>query len=97
MPDAWEVVEQINRKFELYLVSAAMEFPNSLQDKFNGIMEQLPFISGRQVCVCGSKRTIQTDIMIDDRSRNFAHFSGPKIRYAACHNIWEQRYERVEN
>lgn len=97
MPGAVEVLNQINQRYELYLVSAATEFPPSLKDKFDWVMERLPFISWRQVCLCGSKRIIQTDIMIDDRPRNFTYFNGRKILYSAHHNVGEERYERVDN
>lgn len=97
MPGAVEVLEEIHARYELYLVSAATEFPYSLKDKFDWIMERLPFVGWEQVCLCGSKRIVQTDIMIDDRPRNFRYFQGRKILYTAHHNLGEDRYERVDN
>ena len=97
MPDAKEVLEKLNEKYELFIVSAALEFPNSLKDKFSWISENLPFISWKQICLCGTKSIIQTDIMIDDRTRNFSHFEGRKILYTCHHNIFEKDYERVSN
>jgi 5'(3')-deoxyribonucleotidase len=97
MPDAAGVLEKLNGRYELYLVSAAMEFPNSLKDKFDWIADNLPFIGWRQICFCGSKSIVQADIIIDDRVRNFSHFKGRKLLYTAHHNILETRYERVNN
>lgn len=97
MPGSQEVMKELNQKFELYIVSAAMEFPFSLKDKFDWIMENLPFITWRQVCLCGSKSLVQTDIIIDDRARNFSNFKGRKILYTAHHNLFEKDYERVNN
>ncbi len=97
MEDADKVLEELNRKYEVYLVSAAMEFPNSLKDKYDWIMEKLPFISWKQICLCGVKYVIQTDIMIDDRTRNFKFFKGRKILFSAHHNLLEEGYERVNN
>lgn len=97
MADAPEVLEQLNQRYTLYLVSAAMEFPRSLGDKFDWIMERLPFIHWRQVCFCGSKALIQTDIMIDDRVRNFAAFQGRKLLFSAHHNLLQEGYERVNH
>ena len=97
MPDAREVLKKLNEKYELFIVSAALEFPNSLLDKFNWIQENLPFISWKQICLCGMKSIIQTDIMIDDRTRNFTHFKGRKILYTCHHNIFEKDFERVSN
>ncbi len=79
------------------MVSAALEFPNSLKDKFDWISKNLPFITWRQICLCGNKSIVQTDIMIDDRTRNFSHFQGRKILYTQHHNIYEEHYERVTN
>ncbi|MEO5907612.1 MAG: 5'(3')-deoxyribonucleotidase [Ginsengibacter sp.] len=97
MPDADRVMKKLNEKYELFIVSAALEFPNSLIDKFNWIEKNLPFISWKQICFCGTKSLIQTDIMIDDRTRNFSHFKGRKILYTCHHNILEKDYERVSN
>lgn len=97
MKDADKVLKELNQKYELYLVSAAMEFPNSLKDKYDWIMEKLPFISWRQIYLCGVKYIVQTDIIIDDRSRNFKHFLGRKLLYTAHHNLLEKDYERVNN
>lgn len=97
MPDAVDVLEKLNKKYELFIVSAALEFPNSLKDKFDWISEKLPFINWKQICLCGTKSIVQTDIMIDDRARNFSHFQGRKILYTCHHNIFEKDYERVKN
>ena len=97
MPDAVDVLEKLNKKYELFIVSAALEFPNSLKDKFDWISKKLPFINWKQICLCGTKSIVQTDIMIDDRARNFSHFQGRKILYICHHNIFEKDYERVKN
>ncbi len=33
MKDSVEVLKEMNQKYEIFIVSAAMEFPNSLKDK----------------------------------------------------------------
>ncbi len=95
--DADKVVEELNKKYEVYIVSAAMEFPNSLKDKYEWIKENFPFISWRQIHLCGLKYIVQTDVMIDDRTRNFKFFKGRKLLYTAYHNVNEEGYERVNN
>lgn len=97
MPDAQQVLEALNEAYDLYIVSAAMEFPNSLKDKYDWLEEFFPFIQWQQVCLCGSKRLVQTDIMIDDRTRNFSHFRGRKLLFTAHHNIHEQGYDRIHD
>ncbi len=97
MPDAKNILQELNEKYDMFIVSAALEFPNSLKDKFDWISQHLPFITWRQICLCGNKSIVQTDIMIDDRTRNFSHFQGRKILYTQHHNINEEDYERVSN
>lgn len=97
MPDSQRVLEDLNKVYDMYIVSAAMEFPNSLKDKYDWLEEFFPFIRWQQVCFCGSKKLVQTDIMIDDRSRNFSHFKGRKLLFTAHHNLSEDVYERIED
>lgn len=97
MPDSQRVLEDLNKAYDLYIVSAAMEFPNSLKDKYDWLEEFFPFIGWQQVCLCGSKKLVQTDIMIDDRSRNFSHFRGRKLLFTAHHNLLENSCERIED
>ena len=97
MADAERVLAKLNEKYDMYIVSAALEFPNSLKDKYDWLSKNLPFITWRQICLCGNKSIVQTDIMIDDRTRNFSHFQGRKILYTQHHNILEKDYERVSN
>lgn len=97
-PDAIGVVRELNKRYRVFIVSAAMEFPNSLKDKTEWLDEYFPFLDWRQYCLCGDKSVVQTDMMIDDRSRNFTHLRGAKTYlYTAHHNVLETDYERVNN
>lgn len=94
------VLEEINRKYDLYIVSAAMEFPQSLAEKQAWLTEHFPFITWQQIVFCGSKKIIQADVMIDDHFRNLDHFSGAlSLLYTQPHNIKtpEGRHKRVNN
>ena len=77
-PHAQEIVNAINKKYTLYIVSAALEFPNSLIDKYYWLKDHFPFITWQQICFCGDKSIVQTDIMIDDHALNFKNFNGRK-------------------
>jgi 5'(3')-deoxyribonucleotidase len=46
-------MEYLNNKYELYIVSAGMEFPNSLREKYDWLAEAFPFISWEQIVLCG--------------------------------------------
>lgn len=97
MPDSQEVLEAIHHKYELYIVSAAMEFPNSLKDKLEWLNEHFPFLSWRQLVLCGDKKLVYGDHMIDDHVRHLKFFNGKKYLYTALHNAGEEGFTRVNN
>jgi 5'(3')-deoxyribonucleotidase len=96
MEGSQEVLKALCDKYDVYIVSAAMEFPNSLIDKYNWLAEHFPFIHWKNIIFCGNK-IVDVQIMIDDRIRNFASFKGRKLLYSSPHNflITEPEYERV--
>jgi len=94
MPGATEVVKALHEKYDVYIVSAAMEFPNSLVDKYEWLSEHFPYISWKNIIFCGNK-IVDVQIMIDDRIRNFAGFKGRPILFASPHNYYITEYERV--
>jgi len=92
-----EVVEWLNEHFDVYIVTSAMEFRNSLIDKYDWLAEHFPFIHWKKIIMCGDKSIIRTDYMIDDHVHNLEKFSGKGILFTATHNIHETRFERVNN
>ncbi|MFA6946572.1 MAG: 5'(3')-deoxyribonucleotidase [Pedobacter sp.] len=94
IPDSVEVLKQLQDKYEIYIVSAAMEFPNSLQDKFDWLTEHFPFIGWQNIIFCGYK-IVNVDILIDDRIKNFKDFDGRKLLFSSPHNLLLTDYERV--
>jgi len=97
LPDCQEVVKKLYEKHEVFIVSAAMEMPYSLEDKFFWLEEHFPFISWKRIVFCGDKKIIHADILIDDRARNFEFFTGRPLLFTAHHNLKETRYERVNS
>ena len=97
MVDARDVLEEMNRKYEIFIVSAAIEFPNSLKDKVEWLLENFPFFSWRQLVLCGDKRMVYGDHMIDDHVRNLEHFNGKKYLYSSPHNVSITDYQRINN
>jgi 5'-nucleotidase len=82
-----EVMEKLNASYELFVVSAAMEFPNSLIEKYEWLAEHFPFLHWKQIVLCGSKSVISTDIMIDDHFKNLNFFKGKQsILFTQPHN-----------
>jgi 5'(3')-deoxyribonucleotidase len=92
-----EVLEEMNRKYEVYIVSAATEFPNSLTDKYNWLMEHFPFFTWKQLVLCGVKSMIQADFMIDDHTKHLELFKGKPYLFTAPHNLDEQGFDRLSS
>jgi len=81
-----EVVRKLNDQYKIFIVSAAMEFPNSLTEKHDWLIEHFPFITWQQMVFCGSKEIIKADIMIDDHFKNLNFFTGETILFTQPHN-----------
>ncbi|MES2808826.1 MAG: 5'(3')-deoxyribonucleotidase [Bacteroidota bacterium] len=96
IPDSQEVIAELTKKYDVYIVSAATEFPLSLEDKQAWLGDHFPFISWTNIMFCGHK-IVNTDIMIDDRTKNFVKFNGRKLLFTSPHNVTLTEYERVNN
>lgn len=96
---AQETLKQLHKKYDVFIVSAAMEFPNSLQEKYYWLEEHFPFISWKQIVLCGYKTVVQGAIMIDDHFKNLDYFEGRTLLFTQPHNssTHEHSHERVNN
>lgn len=97
MDNCVEVMEALNRRYHVFIVSAAMEFPNSLMDKQQWLNQYFPFLHWKQFVFCGSKSVVQGDYMIDDLVRNLNGFKGKPYLYNGPHNTEITGYERVKD
>ncbi len=98
MKDAVEGMKYLNEKYEVFIVSAAMEFPNSLQDKYEWLQEFFPFLTWKQFIFCGSKVPVCADVMIDDHPKNLDYFSGKRIIFSQLHNAGkDNHYTRMNS
>ncbi|SDC36551.1 5'(3')-deoxyribonucleotidase [Niabella drilacis] len=86
MPGSVEVMAHLNRQYEVYIVSSAMEFPLSLYEKYRWLQQHFPFLSWEQLVLCGSKKVVHGDIMLDDHFKNLDHFGGRTLLYSQPHN-----------
>lgn len=93
--DSQEVIKALHDKYEVFIVSAAIEFPNSLTEKLLWLEEFYPFISWQNIVFCGSKTIVHADYMIDDHVKNLQHFKGEGLMFTAPHNILITDYKRV--
>jgi 5'-nucleotidase len=97
MKDAVEVLKEINTRYEIFIVSAAMEFPNSLKDKYDWLQEHFPFFTWKQIVFSGEKRMVCGDYMIDDHVRHLQHFKGKPYLFTSIHNLDVTGYDRINN
>ncbi len=99
MDGCMEVVRKLNDRYKLFIVSAAMEFPNSLTEKLAWMNEHFAFITWKQMVFCGSKEIIKADIMIDDHFKNLDVFTGETILFTQPHNAVADamHHKRVNN
>lgn len=100
MANSQRVLEQLNQKYDLFIVSSATEFPNSLTQKMFWLIQHFPFIEWKQVVLCGTKQVIKGDIMLDDHFKNLDYFDGEKtLLYTQPHNIYAdcKHHQRVNS
>ena len=97
MKDSVETLKEMNQRYELFIVSAATEFPNSLKDKLEWLLEHFPFLTWKQLTLCGDKRLVYGDYMIDDHVKNLKHFNGKKYLFTSAHNLDVEGFDRINN
>lgn len=97
MPHSQRVIEKLANKYEVFITTAAMEFPLSFDAKFRWLAEHFPFISPMNIVFCGDKSILQADYLIDDSVRHLKHFRGEGMLYSAPHNKQVTGFHRVEN
>jgi 5'-nucleotidase len=97
MPHAREVVRELWEDYDIFFTTAAMEFRNSLEDKYDWLLDHFPFIPWKNFVFCGDKSILRADYMIDDHPRNLRAFRGHGILYTASHNLQETAFPRVNN
>lgn len=97
MQDSQRVLKNLSNSFDIFITTAAMEFPTSFTAKYEWLKEFFPFISEMNYVFCGDKSVIHADYLIDDNARHFERFVGKGILYSAPHNIAVTGYDRVSS
>jgi 5'-nucleotidase len=97
MEDSQETVRNLTEKYEVFVVSAAMDVPKSFSAKFEWLNEHFPFLPPSHIVFCGDKSIIAADYLIDDNIRNLVSFPGQGVIFTAHHNVRETRFPRVNN
>jgi 5'-nucleotidase len=99
MNESQSVLSELNKRYEVFIVSAATEFPQSLFEKYEWLNEHFPFITWQQMVFCGSKAIVEADIMIDDHFKNLDHFKGTTFLFSQPHNFLQKpgKHKRVNS
>lgn len=97
MADSQQVLSDLSKKYEIFIASAAMEFKYSLLHKHEWLAEHFPFISWKNIVLCGDKSIINADYLIDDHAYHFKNFRGQGILFSSPHNMNEQWNPRVNS
>lgn len=97
MTGAQEAIVQLQERYDVFVATAAMEFPNSFRDKYDWLAEHFPTIHWKNVIFLGDKSILGADYLIDDMPYNLHTFSGKGLLFDALHNRDETSYERVRS
>jgi 5'-nucleotidase len=97
IPGAVEVVRELARQNELFVVSAAIPYPGSFIPKLRWMERHFPFIPASHVVFCGDKAIVDADFLVDDRVHKYPRFRGRGILFDAPHNAPVTGYPRARS
>jgi 5'(3')-deoxyribonucleotidase len=86
IPESQRVLARLDSIAEIFIATAAMEFPNSFTPKFRWLERHFPFLSPRRFVFCGDKSILHADYLIDDMPGHFDHFMGKGLLFTSPHN-----------
>lgn len=95
--DSISIMRDLCQKHEVYIASAATQFPNSLREKSDWLDEFFPFIDWQHRIMCGHKSILKGDLLIDDRTLNLDNFVGETLLFSSPHNFHENGHERMNS
>lgn len=95
--DSQEVIQKLSEHYEIYIVTAAMEFPSSLAPKYQWLKQHFNFLNEHNFVFCGDKSIVHADYLIDDTPIHLDTFTGQGILFTAPHNLNITGYQRLNN
>lgn len=96
MEDSQEVLEEMNKQFDIYIVTAPFNI-NNAKPKYDWLSMHFPFLDPDKFVFTRDKSIIAADYLIDDKPKNLESFGGGKVLFDAPHNRLETGYFRVHN
>ena len=97
MEGSQDALRRLSEQYEIFIVTAAMEFPASLAPKYQWLKKHFPFLNEKHFVFCGDKSIIRADYLIDDTPKNLETFAGEGILFSAPHNMNNNTYVRLNN
>lgn len=94
---ASEVLPDLVEKHDVFVVSAAQEFPLSLSEKSFWLDRNFPMIKWTNRVFCGVKSIIDADVLIDDHIYNLNVFKGKGYLFSRFHNLNLTGYDRLKD
>jgi 5'(3')-deoxyribonucleotidase len=95
MSGSQRVVRDLAERFEIFVATAAMDYPASLAPKYRWLARHFPFVPASHYVFCGDKSILAADFLVDDNAYNFERFAGEGILFSAPHNAHVTDYPRV--
>lgn len=103
LPYAYEVLETLSKKYEIYITTAYIFRDNeeysakNLKNKFEYLYKNIPFISPNNYIFTTNKEIIDCDIKIDDKLSNLKGKAETKLLFTAYHNKQVTEEELKQN
>ena len=97
MDGAQDVIADLMTKYDIFIATAAQEFPNSLREKWDWLQEHFPAIPWRNYVFLGDKSVLNTAYLIDDLPRNLRTFDGEGLLFDALHNRDDTEFRRMRS
>jgi 5'(3')-deoxyribonucleotidase len=94
MPGSQRALEQLSSTYDVFIATAAMEYPASCAAKFRWLRAHFPFIRPLNIVFCGDKSILDVEFLLDDNVRHFDRLSGQGVLFSAPHNasaVWSPR------
>ncbi|TGB02914.1 5' nucleotidase, NT5C type [Halobacillus salinus] len=97
MEDSQEVLELLDREYDIFIVTAAMELPTSFSAKYQWLEKHFSFLNKQNIVFCGDKSIVDADYLIDDNPKNLEVFKGQGILFNSPYNSHVEEFKRVDN
>ena len=97
MEGAQAAVSRLMETHEVFVATAAMEYPASCAHKVAWMERHFPQVPASNLVFCGDKSILRADVLIDDHARHFDGFSGAGLLFHALHNVNEDWPHRLSH